>query len=156
MRSRRTAPRSEPRVKIVADTNTVISGLIWSGPPRRVIEAARSGIIIIYVSDPLLVELRGVLGRTKLARFLIQNGTTADELFSEYISHTMQIMAPLLPTPVSVDPDDDAVLACAIAAQADAIVTGDDHLLRLNAYQGIPILTATELLTLITLPPASP
>jgi len=38
------------------------------------------------------------------------------------------------------------VLACAIAAQADAIVTGDDHLLRLKAYQGIPILSATELL----------
>jgi uncharacterized protein len=142
-------------VKVVADTNTVISGLIWNGPPRRVIEAARSGSISLYVSDTLLVELRGVLGRPKLARFLVQYGTTADELFAEYIRYTMQVLAAPLPTPVSVDPDDDAVLACAVAAQAEAIITGDHHLLDLKIYQGIPILTASELLARIV-PPTQP
>jgi putative PIN family toxin of toxin-antitoxin system len=139
-------------VKVVADTNTVISGLIWYGSPRQVIEAARSRKITLYVSDALLVELRSVLGRPKLAHFLLQNGTTADELFAEYISYTTQVLAAPLPTPVSVDPDDDAVLACAVAAQAVAIVTGDHHLLDLRIFQGIPILTASELLARIGSP----
>lgn len=139
-------------MKVVADTNTVISGLIWSGLPRGIIEAARSGSIILYVSDPLLMELRSVLGRPKLARFLVQNGTTPDELFAEYLSETTQITAPPLPTPVLVDPDDEDVLACAVAAQADAIVTGDRHLLDLKIYQGIPILAAAELLARIVPP----
>ena len=44
------------------------------------------------------------------------------------------------------DPDDDAVLACAIGAQAEAIVSGDSHLLQLGHYQGIPIWTSAQLL----------
>jgi predicted nucleic acid-binding protein len=46
---------------------------------------------------------------------------------------------------VLADPDDDAVIACAVAAQADVIVSGDKHLLDLQQYQNIPILTAAEL-----------
>ena len=60
-----------------------------------------------------------------------------------------------LPAPVSVDPDDDAVLACAVAAHAQAIVSGDRHLLDLKINQGIPILTAPELLARITLTTSS-
>jgi len=60
----------------------------------------------------------------------------------------------VLPTPlpalVSVDHDDDAVLTCAVAAHAQAVVSGDDDLSRLQLYHGIPILTAPELLTRIT------
>ncbi len=47
------------------------------------------------------------------------------------------------------DPDDDAVLSCAIAAHAEVIVSGDSHLLNLKKYQNVHILTAAELLTRI-------
>jgi predicted nucleic acid-binding protein len=57
------------------------------------------------------------------------------------------VEAPPLSAPVARDPDDDAVLACAIAAQVAVIVSGDNDLLSLGAFQGIPILTAVELLT---------
>jgi predicted nucleic acid-binding protein len=58
----------------------------------------------------------------------------------------------LLPAPVSIDPDDDAVLACAVAAKADAIVSGDRHLLSLGSYDGIPIMTAADLLAQLAQP----
>lgn len=51
-----------------------------------------------------------------------------------------------IPPTILDDPDDDAVLACAIAAKAQAIVSGDSHLLKLANFSKIPILTATQLL----------
>jgi predicted nucleic acid-binding protein len=57
-----------------------------------------------------------------------------------------QVIQPASIEPVVLaDPDDDAVLACAIAAQAEIIVSGDSHLLRLSQYRDMPILTAAEL-----------
>jgi predicted nucleic acid-binding protein len=70
-------------------------------------------------------------------------------LLAEYAKLTAVVSPTLLSAPVSADPDDDAVLACAVAAQAEAVVTGDRHLLDLKIYQDIPILTASELLALI-------
>lgn len=87
--------------------------------------------------------------RPKLERRVTLRQLTTHELHAEYAKLAVIVAPAVLPAQVSVDPDDDAVLACAIAAQADAIVTGDDHLLRLKVYQGIPILTATELLARI-------
>jgi putative PIN family toxin of toxin-antitoxin system len=122
--------------------------------PRQVLDAARNNLITLYTSDELLAELRDVLSRTKFARLLAQHGTSSEELAIEYAAlvHTV-ISAPIPPTVVA-DPDDDAVLACAVAAQAEAIVSGDDHLLSMKAFQGILILTANELLGRVTPPPA--
>jgi uncharacterized protein len=53
--------------------------------------------------------------------------------------------APIAPT-VLADPDDDHVLACALAAKAELIVSGDRHLLGLHEYQGIPILNTSDAL----------
>ena len=58
-------------------------------------------------------------------------------------------MRPAISPAVLADPDDDAVLACAVAAQAQAIASGDSHLLNLKTYQDIPILTVNELLALL-------
>jgi predicted nucleic acid-binding protein len=59
------------------------------------------------------------------------------------------IVPPPLPQPVCRDPDDDHVLACALAAQADLIVSGDADLLNLREYQSIRIVAAAEALRLI-------
>jgi uncharacterized protein len=104
----------------------------------------------LFSSAALLDGLGDVLERPKLARRLTLPGLTAHELLAEYAKLTIMVSSPPLPAPVSVDPDDDAVLACAVAAKAEAIVSGDDDLLRLGSYEGIPILTAPEMLTRIT------
>src|SRR5215212_4021038 len=154
LRSTPIEQKSEPTVRVVADTNTVISGLLWHGSPRQVLDAARKNLITLYTSDELLVELRDVLSRTKFARLLAQHGTSSEELATEYaaLAHTIA-SAPIPPTVVA-DPDDDAVLACAVAAQAEVLVSGDQHLLSLKVFQGILILTANELLGRVIPPPA--
>ncbi|RRR76117.1 MAG: putative toxin-antitoxin system toxin component, PIN family [Candidatus Viridilinea halotolerans] len=133
-------------MRVVLDTNIAISGLLWRGAPRRVINAAIDGQIELFSSVELLDELEEVLQRPKLAARLGQIGKTSAELVDEYGALVAIVAADPLVAPVSTDPDDDAVLACALAARAEAIVSGDDDLLTLQVFQAIPILTASAFL----------
>lgn len=133
-------------MRVVADTNTVVSGLLWWGAPRQVLDAARSGRIDLFTSVTLLVELEEVLGRRKFAGRLKAAGITARELVLGYAALANVIEPAAIAPVVADDPDDDVVLACAVSARAEAIVSGDLHLLKLNEFQRIPIVTATELL----------
>jgi len=132
-------------MRVVADTNTVVSGLLWTGAPRRVIVAARSGILEACTSADLLKELEDVLQRPKFAQRLARTGFTAHDLVERYAAVATLVEPVVIQAVVSADPDDDAIIACALAAQADVIVSGDKHLLALGQYQNIPILTAAEL-----------
>jgi len=60
------------------------------------------------------------------------------------------VVAPPLPQPVCRDPDDDAVLACALAAQVDLIVSGDADLLVLEQFEGIRIVTPAQAVKMIS------
>ena len=133
-------------MRIVADTNTVLSGLLWQGPPRRLIDLARQRVLTSCTSSTLLAELAEVIARDKFAQRVLAAGLSAAELVQDY-TRLAQIVEPQpLPAPASRDLDDDHVLACALAAQADLIVSGDRDLLDLREYQRIPILTATDML----------
>ena len=133
-------------MRVVADTNTVLSGLLWQGAPRQVLESARAGTITLYTSAVLLAELKDVLSRPKFAeRLKLARVQVKDLLLGFTALATMVEPADIAPV-VADDPDDDAVIACAVAAQAHAIVSGDNDLIRLKQYDDILILTAPELL----------
>lgn len=133
-------------MRVVLDTNITVSGLLWRGAPRRIIEAALNDQIAIFSCSELLEELEDVLQRPKLALRLAQIGKTASELIDEYLALVMIMRIVPLAAPVSIDPDDDIVLACALVAHADAIVSGDDDLLRIGTFADISILTVHEML----------
>ena len=137
-------------MRVVADTNTVVSGLLWHGAPRETLDAARSGKIELFTSTVLLVELEDVLGRAKLSKRLEMVGATPLELVRGYAAlGSLVTSLPISPVIVE-DPDDDQVLACAIAANADTIVSGDNHLLSLKNYEGIEIVRPAELIARIS------
>jgi putative PIN family toxin of toxin-antitoxin system len=136
-------------MRVVADTNTIVSGLLWKGPPFQLLEAARTGQVELYTNLSLLTELTEVLQRDKFAAKVRQTNFTVAELVSRY-AMLATLVTPTVPEPViSADPDDDVVLACAITAGASVIVSGDHHLLELRLYRTIPILTVRELLNQI-------
>jgi putative PIN family toxin of toxin-antitoxin system len=139
-------------MRLVLDTNTVVSGLLWSGPPRQVLDTARVGQVTLFTTLVLLAELDDVLSRSKFATRLHAAGVSAQALVVGYAAlATLVLPAPIAPA-ILDDPDDDAVLACAVAAQANCIVSGDKHLLVLDSYQNIPILTAPDALARLSAP----
>jgi putative PIN family toxin of toxin-antitoxin system len=131
-------------VRLVLDTNAAVSGLLWHGNPGKLIDAAQAGSLILCTSAPLLAELHGVLGREKFAKHLQVRGLTATQIFEGYAALTTVVVPAIIPTVIVDDPDDDAVLACAVAAKVDLVVSGDPHLVKLVQYEGIPIVTPAE------------
>jgi len=133
-------------MNLVLDTNTVISGLLWKGAPRQVLDLARSGSITLFTSPELLAELADVLGRKKFSDRLALAETSVDELVFGYAALSRTIHPAKIKPVIKADPDDDKVLACAKAAKAEIIASGDNHLLDLREYEGIRILTVNQIL----------
>lgn len=133
-------------MRAVLDTNVVVSGLLWRAAPRQVLDAARDKRLTFYTSGVLLDELAEVLSRRHLASAIAENHTSPAFLMQRY-GMLAQIVSPAQTARVVArDIDDDAVIACALAAQADWIVSGDAHLLNLKHYQGMRIIDAAEAL----------
>ena len=130
--------------RVVFDTNILFSAVGWLGNPHRCVEAARRDRCVSVICEPILDELSEKLC---LKRGLSpeQAATVTNEIRA--FSKTVLIAGAL--KVVAADPDDDAILECAVAGKAEFIVSGDHHLLDLKTYQGIQIVTAADFLTLI-------
>lgn len=105
-------------MRVVLDTNVIVSGLLWGGPPRRWLDLARKNTIALYTSAVLLAELAEVLAREKFTGPLVAHGLTPNGILRGYAALAQTVAAPLIARTVPADADDDAVIACALAAKA--------------------------------------
>jgi uncharacterized protein len=134
-------------VKLVVDTNILISGSLWKGPPARLVSAGLAGQVQMFLSLPMLLELRETLQRPRFAQRLVGEGETPESLAQRFRAACHDaIPARTIPPAELRDPDDVHVLACALGVQADAIVTGDRDLLDLRFFERIPIIDVAEAL----------
>ncbi|MEO1353992.1 MAG: putative toxin-antitoxin system toxin component, PIN family [Cyanobacteria bacterium J06635_15] len=133
-------------MRVVIDVNVWVSGLLWGGVPGQVLKLAYESQITSCVSAELLLELETTLRRSKFRDRLQQRQQTVDGFvaIATAVSTTVQITDLTLPD--LRDPADTKILATAIAAMADNLITGDQDLLVLQEFQGIPIMTPTQLL----------
>ncbi len=136
-------------MRLVLDTNIVISGLIWGGIPRQLLDLGRDGQVSLFTSSLLLDELADVLRRDKFAALLASQQITPAFLMQRYGLLAKLVKPEPIERTVPHDADDDAVLATALAAQADVIATGDTDLLPLHPWRGIRILNAADALGFI-------
>lgn len=131
--------------RIVCDTNVIVSGLLWHGAPRRVLSAVEQGRAELCTCRELLHELALVLHYEKLARVLTRAELSPNHVLQWLAQHAEVVAIAPLPAPVIIaDPSDDLVLACAVAAQARVILSGDHHLLAHRHYDDIAIRRAAE------------
>jgi len=133
-------------MRLVLDTNVIVSALIWGGEPYKLIRAATEGEIELYTSPALLTELHEVLARGHLAKRLTQQRSTVDQAIGQYGELAISVSPLATPRVVPNDQDDDHVIASAVAAQAELIVSGDRHLLSLGSHQRIDIVSVREAL----------
>lgn len=139
------APQPQPPLRLVLDTNVVVSGLLWNGPPRRLLQAAIDGEVDLFTSAVLLDELAHTLGYTKFTKRVESFGTSIATLAAQYAALVSLVAPASVPRVAANDADDDHVIAAAVAARAELIVTGDRrHLLPIGTHQGIAIVTARE------------
>ena len=136
-------------MRAIIDTNVLLSGLLWRGQPHALLEHVRTGTLAMVSSPALLAELAEVIGRAKFDAILTQTNTSRERSLAEVRQLAEVIEPPPLTQPVCRDPDDDAVLALALAAKVELIVSGDDDLLVLGSFEGIPIVDAAQALRLI-------
>lgn len=133
-------------MRIVLDTNVVVSALLWRGTPYQLLAAIRQrGHVQLFSSTALLEELVDVLTRPFAAQRLTLIGRSTREVLADYVE-AIEIVEPTsVPRVVAADADDDQVIAAAVAARAELIVSGDrKHLLPLGSHQGIAIVDAAE------------
>ena len=101
----------------------------------------------MFLSLSVLLELRETLQRPRFAQRLAGRGETPETIQARFRAACNEaIPAQVMPPPELRDPDDLHVLACAVGASADAVATGDEDLLTLKVFEGIPIINAGEAL----------
>ena len=133
-------------MRIVLDTNVLVSGLISQGsPPGDLIEAWRSGRFTLVTSTAQLIEFRRVLGYERLQKYI--NQSQAKTLVETIVSVADIVDEKLPIVEFSPDPDDNVIIASAMVGDADIIVTGDkSDLLFLKEVEGVSIITPRQAL----------
>ena len=129
-----------PRPDVVLDTNVLISSL-WRGNPWEVVKRWRDGQFQLVISPSILSEYLDVLGRFVSPDVLQQWVETLTDPTRVRLVEPSDVVSV-----IREDPTDNRFLECAIAAEADAIVSGDHHLLALKEFRGIPIFTPAAFL----------
>ena len=133
-------------IRVVADTNIVLSAYFWDGLPEKLLLLARTGDCELLVTDQLITELRTVLSRDKFTRNFAAIGLNVDTLIGDYSALVKFVEPAKIPPTILDDPPDDNVLACAVGGEAQFIVSGNRHLLRFKQFQGIEIKTVADFL----------
>ena len=129
-------------MKIVCDTNILISGILFGGKPREILRLCSSGTVVNCISPDILKEVEEVLLRPKFGL----KETQVYEIIRLFRDTFTLVSSDRRLSVVTADPDDNRILEAALATKADVIVSGDTHLLDLVNWKGIPVISADTFL----------
>ena len=134
------------KIKAILDTNVLISGVFWKGPPFEILKAWQEQRFRLAISLPILEEFRRVLDEfAKERQMLVLNSVL------KVIELRSEIVKPVpFSEPVCSDPDDDKFLEAAIAAGADYIVSGDKALLNVKFHHEVEVVRPSRFLKLLS------
>lgn len=120
-------------LRVVFDSNVYISALLFDGPPRQILEFSIKRKVVLIASDAIITEAAGKL-RDKFSW-----PEHRIEQFVRATGRLAELHNPKKRLSVVSDEADNRILECATAGEANLIITGDKHLLRLKSYENIPI-----------------
>ncbi|OIN95674.1 putative toxin-antitoxin system toxin component, PIN family [Candidatus Desantisbacteria bacterium CG1_02_38_46] len=129
-------------IRVVPDTNILISSIFWKGKPYQVIKGGFEGKYRLILSAEILAELINKLSD----KFTLPQDRIEDEVnllfhYCDFIEHKIKLEI------VKDDPSDNKIIECAISGAAHYIVTGDPHLKNIKEYKGIKIVSPDKFLS---------
>jgi len=127
-------------MKVVLDTNVLVSGIFFSGPPAGILRAWSQGKFQLVVSPEILDEYKRVSAELAVKFPDIDIGRILDLI----VVHSEVCSPAALPHRVCEDSHDDKYFAAAIDTRTKIIVSGDKHLLRESGYQSVSVLTPRQ------------
>lgn len=132
-------------LRIVLDTNVLVSAAVFSGKPRELVTLAAKRKFVLVASEEIIDEFTEVLSRPRFKKTRSEVRTARNALVKTAKIYKVKSERKI----VKEDPDDDIIINTALDASADYIVSGDPHLLRLSVYKGIKIVGVADMLTKI-------
>ena len=131
-------------MRIVLDTNVLISGIFFSGPPFRILKAWKESRIQVVLSHEILSEYQRVAEALSVKYPEIEIAPIIDLIiiYGEFIDANATTAC------ICDDPDDNKFIECALAGHCKIIVSGDKHLLKVSGYQGITVLKPRDFVDL--------
>ena len=127
-------------MKVVLDTNVFVSGIFFAGVPGQVLEAWRDGKVLLVLSAEIFEEYFEVTHRLEKRYSPIEK----EPILELLLAGAEIVTVPLSDKQISADPDDDKFIACAIASKAKVIISGDKHLLNMDGFQDLKIVTPSK------------
>ena len=128
-------------MRVVLDTNVVVSAAFFGGPPRRVVDAWISGRLQVVVSPSIFDEYLRVCDRLGTS----YPGTDYQPLLTAFLARGLLVADSNDEGAITADPDDDKFMRCALVAEA-TVVSGDRHLLDVDGWRGVSVATPAQLL----------
>ena len=126
-------------MRIVIDTNVVISGVFFGGTPRKVIEAVMNNRMTACANVEIVNEYAEIVEEMVARR----QGSIQKDILFPFVSK-LELFEPVADVQICRDPDDDKFISCALDSGSLYIVSGDKDLLDLKQVEGISIITAAD------------
>jgi putative PIN family toxin of toxin-antitoxin system len=127
--------------RVVADTNILVSAVQFGGKPKQLLDLALDGQVDLAISEAIIAEtLRVLEDKFDSAPGWLTETDRQLRVFTRLVQPTESFHV------IEADPTDDRILECAVAAEAEVIVSGDTHLLSLGSFREIPIQRVAEFL----------
>lgn len=130
-------------MRIVLDTNVLISGIFFHGPSYRILQAWKQKKVQFVITLEIYAEY------TRVAEVISKKypGIDISEILNLIAIYSEIVQSLTLSEPICEDPDDDKFIACAISNEVRYIVSGDKHLIKISGYHGIRVIKPQEFCT---------
>lgn len=127
-------------MKVVLDTNVLMSAIFFGGPPGKILSAWRRNQLTLVMSPEIVDEY------LRVAEVLSERyrSIEIDPILAILVQHAEVVPCPPLPQPVCDDSDDDKFLACGLASAAEAIISGDKKLRAASGYRGMTVMSPRQ------------
>ena len=136
-------------LKLVLDTNTIISAFFWEGNEAELLRKIEQGKAELYDTNETLNEVKEVIKRPKFIEVMRRADLTPDQIMEKIVSLSHLVIAPKLNIKACRDEKDNKFLECAESAKADYLVSGDEDLLVLKEFNGVIIVRTGRMLELL-------